>query len=54
MEQREDISPAGSGGNGLDDWQLGALGALGGAGLVIAFGVLMLVLYLVGRITSVA
>lgn len=53
MEQRDDISPAGSGG-GLDDWQVGALGALGGAGLVVAFGGLILVLFLIGRITSIA
>jgi hypothetical protein len=53
MEERDDISPSGSGGS-LDDWQVGALGALGGAGLVIGFAVLLVVLYLVGRITSVA
>lgn len=53
IEQRDDVSPAGSGG-GMDDWQVGALGALGGAGLVIAFGGLILILFLVGRITSIA
>ena len=51
LEQRDDINPAGTGGSGFQDTLLGALG-----GFTIAFGIMffLVVLYLVGRITSVA
>jgi protein tyrosine phosphatase (PTP) superfamily phosphohydrolase (DUF442 family) len=53
FNQRSDVDPAGSGGS-LGSLEAGVIGAIGGIGLVLGFGVIVVILFLVGRITSVA